>query len=107
VDLFAPGVNICSTWPNSRYDVNDGTSFAGPMVAGAAALLKSVYPSLTAAQLKEILLKSSRKYPKLKVYLPDKEEKKKMKVEFRSLSDTGGVLNVYDALLLAEKYVKK
>jgi subtilisin family serine protease len=107
VDLFAPGVNICSTWPNNAYNVSDGTSFAGPMVAGAAALLKSVYPFLTASQIKEILMKSSRKYPSLKVYLPNTEEKKKMVVEFGSLSVTGGVLNVYDALKMAEGYVKK
>jgi subtilisin family serine protease len=108
VDLFAPGVKICSTWPKSRYYVADGTSFASPMVAGAAALLKSVYPSLTAAQLKEILMKSSHKYPSLRVYLPEKEtDKKKMIVEFNSLSITAGVLNVYDALKLAEQYIQK
>ena len=108
VDLFAPGDNICSTWPNSKYYVADGTSFASPMVAGAAALLKSAYPSLTAAQLKEILMKSSHKYPTLRVYLPKKEtDQKKMIVEFSSLSITGGVLNVYDALKMAEQYIRK
>jgi subtilisin family serine protease len=108
VDIFAPGVNICSTWPNNRYYVGDGTSFACPMVAGAAALIKSVYPSLTAAQIKEILMKSSRKIPSLKVYLPKKEtDKKKMVVEFGSLSVTGGILNVYDALKLAGQYIGK
>ena len=106
VDLFAPGVRIFSLKPNNTYEEGDGTSFAAPMVTGAAALIKSVYPSLHALQIKEILLKSSTKYPKLKVYLPT-EEGKKMKVKFESLSETGGVLNVYEALKLAETYANK
>lgn len=105
VDLFAPGVRIYSTKPNNRYEEGDGTSFASPMVAGAAALVWSAYPKLTASQVKEILLKSSTKYPKLKVYLPVEEGKKK-KVRFETLSQTGGVLNVYEALKLAEQYSK-
>jgi cell wall-associated protease len=109
VDFFAPGVSIYSSQPGNKYGVMDGTSFSAPMTAGAAALIKSVYPSLHAAQIKEILLKSTRKYPRLKVYMPNQASKKKEKVRFGKLSVTGGVLNVYDALLLAEKYtaVKK
>jgi subtilisin family serine protease len=105
VDLFAPGAKICSTTPGNKYDVLDGTSFAAPMVTGAAALLKSVYPSLTSSQIKEILLKSALKYPELKVYLPEKESKNKVTISFGSLSETGGVLNIYAALQMAEKYV--
>jgi subtilisin family serine protease len=105
IDLFAPGVNICSTAPGNKYDVNDGTSLAAPMVAGAAALLKSVYPSLTSSKIKEILLKSALKYPELQVYLPDKESKNKVEVSFGLLSSTGGVLNIYAALQMAEQYV--
>ena len=108
VDLFAPGYRIYTAKPDNKYGTNDGTSFASPMVAGVAALIKSVYPSLTAAQLKEIILKSAVKYPNLKVYLPSENESKKpKKVAFKNLSATGGVLNVYDALKLAETYVPK
>jgi subtilisin family serine protease len=103
VDLFAPGVRIYGAKPNNKYEEGDGTSFASPMVAGAAALVWSAYPKLTASQVKEILLKSSVKYPRLKVYLPTEEGKKK-KVRFDTLSQTGGVLNVYEALKLAEQY---
>ncbi len=106
VDLFAPGVNICSTAPGNKYDVNDGTSLAAPIVAGAAALLKSVYPSLTSSQIKEILLKSALKYPEIKVYLPDKENKNREIVSFGLLSSTGSVLNIYAALQMAEQYIE-
>ena len=104
VEFFAPGVSIYSTQPGNKYGVMDGTSFSAPMTAGAAALIKSTYPSLSASQIKEILLNSTVKYPRLKVYQPNQTSKKKEKVRFGTLSITGGVLNVYNALELAGKY---
>jgi hypothetical protein len=59
VDLAAPGDNITSTWKGSEYrSGGSGTSFAGPMVAGAAALLLAVEPSLTVSQLKAAIFGS-------------------------------------------------
>jgi len=52
VDLAAPGENVFSTWKGSSYRSGDGTSYAGPLVAGAAALLLSVNPDLTVDELK-------------------------------------------------------
>jgi subtilisin family serine protease len=58
VDLAAPGVTIFSTLPGSIYDgtMGSGTSFASPMVAGVAALLKSRYPTQSAAAIRHHLL---------------------------------------------------
>ena len=64
VDVFAPGVDIFSTAPGGTYKDNSGTSMAAPVVAGVAATLMSYYPNLTAKDVKEILMKSSVKYPK-------------------------------------------
>ncbi len=57
VDVFAPGVQIYSTIPDSKYEYFDGTSMASPVVAGLAVLLRSYFPNLTAIEVKEIILK--------------------------------------------------
>jgi subtilisin family serine protease len=101
VDLFAPGVDIRSTSPKNKYDVSSGTSDASPVVTGVAALVLSYYPQLSAVQLKEIILQSTRKYPKQKVILPGSPKKKKTK--FKKLSSTAGVVNAYEAMKLAEE----
>ncbi|MGH9869077.1 MAG: S8 family serine peptidase [Candidatus Polarisedimenticolia bacterium] len=56
VDLAAPGVNILSTVLGTGYQLFSGTSMATPHVAGAAALLKSRFPNIPAAQLKFALM---------------------------------------------------
>ncbi|MFK7953199.1 MAG: S8 family serine peptidase [Ekhidna sp.] len=55
VDIMAPGSSIFSTLGNNTYGNNLGTSFAAPMVAGVAALLKDQFPALNARQIMERL----------------------------------------------------
>lgn len=55
VDVCAPGENIYSTYPVSGYSSQTGTSMSAPCVSGAAAIVKSFYPSYTALQIGERL----------------------------------------------------
>lgn len=61
LDVVAPGTNIWSTINGNGYDTGSGTSYASPQVAGIAALLKSYNNSLTNANIKEIISRSTVK----------------------------------------------
>lgn len=77
VDIAAPGVNIKSTTPRTFDDDNDeviceaystymtinGTSMATPLVAAAAAMMKSIDPNITPAEVKRIIKETA--------YMPD------------------------------------
>ncbi|MFD5243806.1 S8 family peptidase [Amycolatopsis sp. NPDC058340] len=58
VDLYAPGVDITSSWATGDDATNtiSGTSMAAPHVAGAAALYLSAHPDATPAQVAEGLV---------------------------------------------------
>ena len=105
VDLFAPGVDIHSTVPDlNAYKDASGTSMAAPVVAGVAAVLKSYYPELTPKQIIKILTKSSVKtYKDKKVIKPGTKDEM---VEFGDLSKTGGIVNLYEAVKMAQGMVK-
>jgi subtilisin family serine protease len=59
LDLAAPGFEVASTVPGG-YAIGDGTSFAAPIVAGVAALVRAQNPSLTQAQVGDRLRAAAR-----------------------------------------------
>lgn len=104
VDIFSPGVDIYSTAPEGKYKDASGTSMAAPVVAGVAAVLKSYFPELTPEQIEKILLKSSRlEYKDKKVIKPGTKDEL---IGFDELSKTGGVVNLYEAVKMAQGMVK-
>lgn len=80
VHIGAPGVNVYSSTGGS-YDSWSGTSMATPHVSGVAALVWSHEPELTAVQLKERLLLTSRPLASLK-----------------GKTKTGGLVNAFYAM---------
>lgn len=105
VDVFAPGVRINSTIPDSKYKEEQGTSMAAPVVAGLAAMIRSYYPSLSAAETKQIILESVVK-PEQTVQVKISEEATKT-VKFADISVTGGIVNAYNAIIKAEEFSNK
>ncbi|MBT6440394.1 MAG: S8 family serine peptidase [Flavobacteriales bacterium] len=104
VHIFAPGVKVISISPDDSYDMMNGTSFSCPVVTGVAALVWSYYPQLSARDLREIIMESSVMYKNMKVNLPGSfDDGKVPSVKFGKLSESGGVVNAYYALQMAEK----
>ncbi|OUS01585.1 peptidase S8 [Flavobacteriales bacterium 33_180_T64] len=98
VDVFAPGSDIYSTIPENEYKLNSGTSMAAPNVAGVAALIRSQYPSLTAPQVKKILMDSGLPI-KAKVTVGENKAVKTLS----EISKSGRIVNAYNALILASQ----
>lgn len=98
VDLFAPGHQLNSTVPDSKYAVFSGTSMASPAAAGVAAIIRSYYPELSAKQVREVMVKSVVKQDG-EVYKPGTTEK----VPFSELCLSGGVVSATSAVTLADQ----
>lgn len=81
VDIAAPGSFIVSTIPGGNYGFMSGTSMAAPMVTGVAAMIYSYRSELSLADVKNVIMASSKKLDTL---------------EGKVLS--GGMLDAYGAL---------
>ncbi|MBB6326345.1 subtilisin family serine protease [Algoriphagus iocasae] len=99
VDIFAPGDEIYSTMPDNQYEFQGGTSMAAPAVAGLAAMIRSYFPDLTAAQVKQVIMKSGIA-PSIKVQVGGPEGPEK---SFSEISKSGKIANLYNALILASE----
>lgn len=99
VDVFAPGMQIWSTVPLDKYKFLQGTSMASPEVAGIAAMIRSYFPKLTAAQVKKVIMDSGLTTTK-EVILGGEDSNKK---PFNEASKSGKMVNLYNALIMASK----
>jgi polyhydroxyalkanoate synthesis regulator phasin len=86
VEIGAAGNEVFTSMDGGSYINFSGTSSAAPFVSGAAALVASYCPSLTAVELKAILLDSVTKLDSL-----------------ADITTSGGMLNVEEALKLADE----
>jgi subtilisin family serine protease len=102
VDVFAPGAQIYSTVPNNEYEYLSGTSMAAPNVAGVAAVIRSLFPKLTAVQVKKVILESGLPLTTDVVVSGDANNVQ----SFSGISETGRMVNLYNAIILASKIAK-
>ncbi|AUC74862.1 S8 family serine peptidase [Olleya sp. Bg11-27] len=104
VDVFAPGNDIFTTSSKKKkYKSVRGTSAAAAITSGIAALIYSYYPSLTASQVKHIIMDSGVEYT-----FPVKLTKNDtIKTPFNQLSKSGKIVNAYNALIVADSISKK
>ena len=102
VDVFAPGVKIYATTPNAKYEYLQGTSMASSNAAGVAALIRSYYPDLTAPQVKQIMKDSGVAVNREVIVSGDKDDKR----NFKAISTSGKFVNLYNALIMADKVSK-
>ena len=71
---------------------------ASPNAAGVAALIRSYYPNLKAAQVKQILMQSGTPLA-FDVKVGENQEK----IPFSEASVSGKIVNAYNALKMAEE----
>jgi len=102
VDIFSPGVKIYATIPDNKFKYEQGTSMASPNAAGVAALIRSYYPNLKAAQVKQIIMQSGTAVNFDVVVGKDAE-----KMPFSKTCVSGKIINAYNALKMADQLSQK
>ncbi|MCC8359517.1 S8 family serine peptidase [Salinimicrobium sediminilitoris] len=102
VDVFAPGTKIWSTTPNNEYEYLQGTSMAAPAVAGVAAMIRSYFPNLSDDQVKQVIMNSGLTSSATVIIGGDPSNTRK----FSELSTSGKMVNLYNAMILADKMSK-
>lgn len=87
VDVFAPGTFILSTAPLNNFAYLTGTSMAAPFVSAVCAMIYSRFPNAPTSLYKNIIVNGSTPT-----------------YDLAGLSKSSGILNVYDALVIASYF---
>lgn len=61
VDIAAPGQSVQYLKPSGELRVSNGTSYSAPLVSGLAALIFSINPDFTPAQVREIIYSTAKR----------------------------------------------
>ncbi|MBN1158691.1 MAG: S8 family serine peptidase [Bacteroidales bacterium] len=101
VDVFAPGYRVTTCTLDNGYEKFSGTSIAAPIVSGVAAVLKSYFPNLKAPEIKEIIIRSAYNPVTDIVQIPGTANGDTAKLS--ELCVSGGIVNLYRAVVLAEQ----
>lgn len=102
VDVCAPGDNINSTWPGNIYTGLTGTSMSGPVVAGAAGIVKNQFPTYNGLQVGERLRVTADNIYPVNPSFNNKLGKGRINL-FRALNDPPTPSIVYSHLTITDK----
>jgi subtilisin family serine protease len=103
VDVLSPGNKIYSTLPGkTNHGYLQGTSMAAPIVSHIAAMIRSYYPSLSALDVKKIIMGTVWKPldENTSYDVPEKQESKTLS----SIAAAGGIVNAEKAIQMASQY---
>lgn len=110
VDVLSPGNKIYSTLPGANnHGYLQGTSMASPIVSHIAAMIRSYYPSLTAVEVKKIIMQSVWKPldANTSFTVPQKDDTKTL----QQVAAAGGIVNAANAIqnasIFAASHAKK
>lgn len=108
VDLYAPGAEMMTTYIGDTYMTVNSATLSGATTAGVAALIKTYFPTLTGAQIRQILIENctSRKGVEVEKGFILKGQAVQDIYLFDDLCVSGGILNAYNAFIAAEKLSK-
>ena len=108
LDLYAPGINIYSTYTGDTYQTGTGLGLAAATTVGVAALIKAYYPHLTGTQIRNILLETvtSRKDAEVEKGIVVDGKRTQDLFLFGDLCLSGGIINAYQAVIAADKTAK-
>lgn len=108
VDLYAPGMDIYSTYTGDTYQNGTGLGLAAATTVGVAALIKAYYPHLTGTQIRNILLETvtSRKDAEVEKGIVVGGKPTQDLFLFGDLCLSGGIINAYQAVVAADKIAK-
>lgn len=106
VDLYTPAEGILSTYMGDTYQAGSGTVIGCATTAGVVALIKTYYPELTNAQIRDIIISSctSRKGIEVEKGIIINNNNTQDLYLFDELCVSGGILNAYNAFIEAGKF---
>ena len=109
VDLFAPGMEIYSSYPGDTYKAGTGTGLSAATVAGVAALIKAYYPELTGTQIRQLLIDqvTSRKGVEVEKGCRVDGKNSQDLFVFEQLCVSAGIVNAYRAVVAAAELSKR
>lgn len=98
-ELAAMGLSTTVGRPNNSVGTSNGTSFSSPLVAGLAAGMRQAFPSLSAMQIRELLIKSGSQSDNPDSFLgygiPNFERANELATFEQLLADSGETLFIY------------